>query len=222
MKVALAIATATFVYIFSQYPLPQAMALNCANGADHCWAEEYNQVTNYGNSFTTIITNLVASNCNDYFATVEQWIRLPNGDWLESGFTTGTFNGSCISNEISFHGGQVGSYFEVNDGTATIGSTKTYEVSDTNKDKTWLYKINSSTVGTKTVTYTSGTGQQVGAETTDDLVTIPKTHIWDIQMYKTTGWSFWTTGDFIQEAPPLGYQLFSFVPAYTRRKRYSW
>ncbi|MEO9296346.1 MAG: hypothetical protein ABI347_12205 [Nitrososphaera sp.] len=108
MKVALVIAAATLVYIFPQYPLQQALALNCANGADHCWAQEYNQVTNYGNSFTTIVTNLTVSNCNNYFVTVEEWVRLPNGDFLENGFTTGTFNGSCVSNEISFHGVKLG------------------------------------------------------------------------------------------------------------------
>ncbi len=185
--------------------LPQkAYATPCAD-LTHCYAEETNNLTTYGNSFTTIVSDLTLSNYCNYFITVEQWIGLPNGDWLENGFTTGTFNGSCVTNEMSFHAKQIsGAYSETNDGAVSVGSTKWYELSDSNKDKVWDVKIDGSNVATMTIPYTSGINQNVGSETTDDSAGVPKTHLYDIAWLKSTlVWEYWGAANTFGAENPL-------------------
>lgn len=181
----------------------QAYATHCAD-ATHCYALEHNAITNYGNSFTTIITDMSMTTPCSYVLTVEQWIYLPNGDWMEQGFTIGGFiDQACVNNsEVSFHATRIsGTYHDYNDGSVTVGQTKWYELSDENKDKVWNVKIDGSSITTITIPYTSGIGQDVGTETSHHSPTLPKTHVYDVAMLKTTGWAYWATGDFQQESP---------------------
>jgi hypothetical protein len=179
-----------------------AYATHCADST-HCYGIEYNSVTNYGNSFTTIITDMSMTSTCSYVLTVEQWIDLPNGDWMEQGFTIGGFiDQPCATSEVNFHAKRIsGVYHDYNDGAILVGQTKTYELSDENKDKRWDVKINGATATNFVIPYTSGIGQQVGTETSHHSPTLPKTHVWDVAMLKTTGWAYWATGTLTQESP---------------------
>jgi hypothetical protein len=173
--------------------------------ANHCYAqEEISSVTNYGNKYRTIISDLTLSDYCNNFITVEQWVGLPNGDWLEMGTMVGKnpVSGTCHTTEKTFSAKRVsGVYSETTHSSVTIGNTYIYELSDTNKDKTWRVLRGGTELGTMTSPYANGIGVTVGAETTVDSG-LPKTHIWDIAWYKSTNvWEFWDIADFFGEIP---------------------
>lgn len=181
-----------------------AYATHCED-LTHCHGIEQNFTTNWGNSFTTIVTDMAMTQTCSYVLTVEQWVVLPNGDWMENGFTIGGFvdpSQPCADTESNFQAKRIsGTYNDYNDGTVAIGSTITYELSDTNKDKRWDVKVDGASVSNFVIPYSSGIGQQVGTETSHHSPTLPKTHVYDVAMYNINGWEYWGTGEFAQESP---------------------
>lgn len=183
---------------------PKAYAATCTP-SNHCYAIEREEgLTNYGNKFTTIISDLTLPNYCNNFITVEQWIAFPNGDWVEMGTMVGynPTSQTCHSSEKTFSAKSIsGSYSESTHSGVTVGNQYTYELSDTNKDKTWLVERSGTQLATITVTHSNAVGMDVGAETTVDSG-LPKTHLWDISWYKSTGvWEFWGAADFFGEVP---------------------
>jgi hypothetical protein len=191
----------------------RAYAVDCSY--PHCYAQESNEVTNWGNEFNTIVNSMTLSDyCND-LADIEQWVSLPNGDWLEIGYTDGTFNGQCLdsNHEITFHGGQInGVYNQYDDGSVTAGSQEFYNLNDADKDKIWDVNWNGNVIAHISVPYSSAIGQKVGEETSDSNAGIPQTHLWDISMLTSSGWQYWLGGNFYQDNPPLW--IINCTPAY--------
>jgi hypothetical protein len=200
-----------FGVLFSLTPIlsfgiEEVFATHCSGS---CYAREWNSITTYGNSFTTKVTDLYASSdaCARHI-TVVQWVKLPSGSWLENGFSVGPFVGSpCANNdEYSYHGYNlpgVGIY-DTRDANINVGNTRTYEISDLNKDKTWYFKDNGSTQEAVYAPYNSGIGQYTGAETTHHSLTLPNTHLTDIKYADSAAsWIYWSASNPFNEDSPL-------------------
>lgn len=104
--------------------------------------ERSDRITNYGNRFTTIITDKqLADYCNEY-VVVTEWVVFNDTNWLELGTMTGAIAVTCEYGEISHRAYQMNDeYREFKKGSVTIGSSYTYTIHDSNRDRTCiLYK----------------------------------------------------------------------------------
>jgi len=185
-------------YMFNAY------ATDCS--VSHCYAQLTHTNSNNGNQYTSIIANLGSTSCGT-FGAVTQWVGFANGDWLESGYATGTVGGSCYSSgqERSYYViyiAATNSYTEYNVGSLTAGTTKTFEISDTDQNRYWQIVIGGSTVANNLLmSSATSTNVQVGEEgdvNNPSSTFIPSTHLYSIQKYSSGSWSSPTSVSFFE------------------------
>ncbi|MBM2819259.1 MAG: hypothetical protein HW410_941 [Nitrosarchaeum sp.] len=175
-----------FTLMVSVSGMNVAEAAQCSN--PHCYATGYEGVTLSGARFTTFVTDLVpVSSCSDT-PTVTHWVYFSNGDKLEDGFTSGLVAGSCYTTEKSYYATDlsVGGYTEYNAGSLTIGSINIFEISDTDKNKYWLIKRNTSQLANILMSANYGILTEAGIEgnrNNPSTTFIPTTHIYNFQKY---------------------------------------
>lgn len=201
------IASILGVLAVTTFDLQEAIATHCDGS---CYGREGSSVTTIGNKFTTKVTDMSMTNNCTYHATATQWVKLPDSNWVETGFTIGQFlNDTCAGNdEYSYHVYKIPgfSYQDNRDADVNVGDTRTYEVSDLDGDKIWDFIDDGTTVESVYTTYSQGIGQYVGAETTHHSPTIPNTHFGDIQYADTNGsWNYWSAAT-PQENSPLWFK----------------
>jgi len=176
------------------------LPLALQNASAVIYGRETSSTSNYGNMFTTKVTDMSMTNSCSYVSNITQWIALPNGDWLENGFTIGAFvsGDPCAGNsEYSYHAYNLSGigYADNRDSALTVGNVRTYELSDLNKDKIWYFKDNGNTEEAVAIAYTSGIGQRTGGESSHSSPTIPNTHMTDIKWADSSGtWNYWSSG----------------------------
>ncbi len=174
--------------------IPRAEATHCLS---HCYAQEWQITGNNGNHYTTQVTDLAVPDYCSYHAEVTQWEKFSNGDWAEIGFTVGvskTFG--CATSEVMYYAYSIGNvYTDAKIADVGIGTTHTFEISDTNTDKTWDIIQDGTVRKQVTFAYTVAS-PQIGAETTTDSPTIPPTAQYLIQKFVSGSWQGWTEGGF--------------------------
>lgn len=179
-----------------------ADASHCSTGSgNHCYSIERKTQTNYGNKMTVKVTNLsITGSCpaTPNFATITNWVSLPNGDWLEIGYADGytAYDGNCY-NEYTYTAHRIGgNYQETKHSSVSVAATYVFEFSDTNKDGTWEARRDSTFLKSISIPYSNGLGADVGSELTQNNANaVPNTHITNIAMYPSTSWSYWTSAD---------------------------
>lgn len=132
-------------------------------------------------------------------------MAFPNGDYIEMGTMVGRnpVQKIDVTNESVYYATTLSGapYNEVTGSTVSVGSTQTYEISDVNKDRTYLFKRNGGQIGSVTVISTNAVEIEVGTETTVDSG-LPKTHMYNISWLKSNGvWEYWGLADWIGEDP---------------------
>jgi hypothetical protein len=161
---------------------------------DHCYAlHRYNDATVNGLKYNTIVSDMVPITPCSTVMVAAGWVALPNGDWLEAGFTSGSLAGNCYSTKQGYYAYQDSfGYSEYNAGTLTVGSTHTFEISDANTDKYWNIKRNTSNLAQVLMAYSYGTVADRGIEgnrNNPSTSWIPTTHFWNGQKYQNGAWS---------------------------------
>lgn len=180
--------------------LPAAYAITCSptpNSA-HCYAVQF-----WPNDFTTqkgVKTNMVTrdptvSTPSEDFVVNAVWVKLTTDgqNTLEIGWTEGTkadFSG-YVTRPTYYYATKIGgSYSETFIDVAPVATWHWYEISDTNSDKIWILKIDSTTH--KSIYTGFATGKlSAGGEVTDQNIVLDG-EFQSLQGY-TTSWSNWTT-----------------------------
>lgn len=180
-------------------PLQSAEATKCAS--PHCYAEEYTGAANSGNKYTTDVTQITPINSCTSVPTVTQWQRFSNGDWIESGFTSGHLPGNCFTNVHGYYGytsGGGSTLYEYDLGVLSVGSVQTFEISDTNRDTYWDVYRNGGNVAHLQMISSSTYETDMGAEGNDNNPSssyIPKTHMYNEQRFTGSPGSWNTATD---------------------------
>ncbi len=111
----------------------------------HCHSEgDYLTSTRNGLQGDSAVSDPSFANSDPtkYFIAAPFWMVYDNGDWVEIGWLKGTSSGVCTSTSSpSFYRYQYIS-FSGNGaclGSASVGTTHTFKLEDTNKDKTWNF-----------------------------------------------------------------------------------
>jgi hypothetical protein len=189
----------------------------------HCYAIQNAEISSLsGEKHTEIVADLTTSTTcptNSEFIDEEGWIVFANNDWIESGFTKGFLQGVCRTSEHSFDAWSIGGFYQEFDlGAVSIGSTQTYEMSDTDQDKTW--EVYDNGISTAQITMTSATAANVqeGEETSYYSSTASKTDISSIQTFSGTppGWINLASGTnpYVQDTSQ-GLWISNCSPSYT-------
>ena len=169
---------------------------------DRCRGTQTNTQNHEGMKADVVVTNFAtSSNCDpsgDGFAAVSIWMIYPNGAWIEIGTAQGQIDGSCYSDEREYLAWTTTSshstYTEEYVRNVGVGNDITYEISDTNGDKTWKVISEGITRKNLVTAYLTGTEMQTGLEATDDQTSIPKTTQDTIKYYDGSSWNNWTSG----------------------------
>ena len=184
-------------------------AVSACSLSSHCYAQWYAQwhvwpgITGdreeYGVKSTMNTVEISDSNGSNNFVVHAQWIVHNSGKWVEIGIIQGDFpgcptlaehtekyywtswDGSVDSNDNLIVKGECMSILSV--GSSTV------ELSDTNKDGNWIYKVGSTTINTKANNFGKGY-LQIGGESTD-ADNILDGDFSSLQYYDTE-WRTWT------------------------------
>jgi hypothetical protein len=185
----------------------EADAVTCTNSV-HCYAYERLTKAVVENDVRIKTTNMSIGGICTKTASVEQWVTMPNGDWVEMGQKVGGFIGDpCATTVKGFHASAVaGIYDDVNDGSVTVGTSYDYYLWDVFLDMDWYFYKNGVPQGSAVTTnYVAAQRATVGSETSTNTLTIPSTDISNIKWWTSdTTSAFWTSASSTKEdAPPL-------------------
>ncbi|MHB8546701.1 MAG: hypothetical protein ACYDAJ_08040 [Nitrosotalea sp.] len=189
---------------------------NCNSGWGRCRGDEYyDNSALTGNKFSLTVSDLQTSACpNNYFAATQHWVLFPNGDFIEMGVAQGKINGVCYSSENRYLAYQQGtSYTESKLGSASIGGTQTFEISDTSGNTHWDLYNNGVNYGYLLMQTSTGSSVQVGEEATDPSTTIPSTHEGSIQK-RISSWADWNSETGEHTTWPLSNWIKQCTPTY--------
>lgn len=201
----MAIATIALLVAATISQIPNAFAVTCSPGVQHCYAIEGKPgTTTYGNKFTVSVPNIDnTSSHSQAFGTVETWVRFPDNDWIETGVIQGYLDGSGTkTDEYMFAANDLmGVWQSTFLDDVTTGTTYTFEYEDDDANWTWDAKLNGVSKWQRIITWSRGTGTDAGAEISYDLVIIPKTRLYDISLHNGSVYSYWSSANFFDTIP---------------------
>ncbi len=200
-QVIAGIAAALVAAAFS--PISNAYALTCNPGVSHCYAVEGKPTTTtYGNKFTVSVPN-IGGTTGTNFGTVETWVRFPNNDWIETGILQGYLDGAGTkSDEWMFAANSLmGVWQSAFLDDINTGTTYTFEYEDDDGDYIWDARLNGVSKFQRIITWSRGTGTDVGAEISHDDVSIPKTRLYDVSHHNGSSYSYWSSANFFGTIP---------------------
>lgn len=184
-------------------------AVSACSLSNHCYAQWYAQWSiwpgitgdreEYGVKSTMNTVEMSDDDGPNNFVVHAQWIVHNSGKWVEIGIIRGDFPGCPALAEhaekyywISWNGTFGSNGEPAVEGECvsapSVGSA-TVELSDTNKDGDWTYKVGSTTINTETNDFGKGY-LQIGGESTDANNTLDGD--FSSLKYYDTAWRTWT------------------------------
>ena len=184
-------------------------AVSACSLANHCYAQWYAQwyawpgITGdreeYGVKSTMNTVEISDDDGLNNFVVHAQWVVHNSGKWVEIGIIQGDFPGcpTLAEHAEKYYWTSWDGTFDSNGepvvegecvSTPSVGSA-TVELSDTNKDGDWTYKVGSTTINTKTNDFGKGY-LQVGGESTGADNTLDGD--FSSLKYYDTAWRAWT------------------------------
>lgn len=169
---------------------------------DRCRGDQLNNDDREGLRADVVVTDFTTSaNCDpsgNGFALVSIWMVYPNGAWTETGTAQGNVAGNCYTDEREYLAWTTTSspstYTEQYVRDVSVNDDITYEISDTNGDKTWQVISEGTTRINLVTAYLTGNYMITGLEATDDATSVPKTTVDTIQYYDGSSWTNWASG----------------------------